>query len=1061
MPRAAKKRPEEVITALKEVQTIFDECGSILKKKDEVWKQVHKKLNGEMSTEYIWQYVHEDRHKSQSVLREHHGLPPLQPQQKSRDDSPDSLSIDGFQGSCDILPSKSFQIHLSAKDWECMKPIPTKQYRDDTKTKVRITLHLQEGWGNVLLDIIYDQHRLPCPHTLKASVASDPTLAEAYVTVHGTCSECGGTARGTILMPPEDGLGVIMYWRATDTRGKFHEKRRQLSGPSRTQQGAACSGKSASLQERHEAASRMDPGDPPPPTLFKPRVLRKAVEEHRAKTLGVVGGTDHVVDKVCVLKRTVPHLGSIHDVSADPVAVSYDTPEQALIYKAYRQKKYTRLTADTTGGVVQRVPRRVPNSGLSGHIFLTELVLSGELQIPIAQLLSEKNNTVKIWHWLVDWLERSGSRVPDEVVCDSAVVLLSSFARAFAGCESLKQYIEIQFKYVIKETDSAAKVFIRKDVAHFIKNVCKWKVWNDDMPKVKDFYIRCVALLVLCTSADDFENILLHILTLAYSTNIGHSDNLDPVPAEESVAVLAQKVGDETAFDVQKILAEQTPELMLAIDLDENDIPTNIKDWVENVKENASRRSEDSSEGDKLSPYRNPELGNKLVDAAMDFVLWTAVLVNYYSSPYLRGTSAGSEGDFADLKGRILAGVLHPLLLDKFILTHLMSINGQTKLAAASALLNTTSTAPGCSASSAITATTSAASASSTFAAAAQCAAKDTDTSEEEIQESAESSELKEDSVWKKKSNPGPARSRTKFFKPSIETRLAQETQVLKPPRSRLLSNGSLLPTLHTEEGTYVLKNTCNLDSLCHLLAAAYVDHPTTRNCMDQSSIPLVKVACSLAKVGATKETYKLRLQAVIHGYQGEEVLTGVKTRTTKPCMTYDCLGSLHDAIRHLLKDSRTCEMKLKCNNRRCKLKTEVYPFVEPDLELVYENGLQCLPAVIDNELDINRKKCDRGKCGGIVTTTCNLQPLLFIDVSENTRSWDLAQFPTNITISKNQVQYRLCGLVAYQPKHTITYVRRLGGNWEAFDNTRNGVLNAVSIKNVLPIFIVYCISTS
>ncbi|KAJ1526426.1 hypothetical protein ONE63_009560 [Megalurothrips usitatus] len=574
-----------------------------------------------MSPMYLWQYLHENRKDSQSLLRTHHQLPELVKSVYVSDEDDDVNNNESTESCNDaILPKKRFVINFDAEDWSKMK-----SPRDDL---------LLEGWGHYLCDLLWNQHALPSPYTFKARVNKDLSIPCAYVVISGTCKECSGKGTMKILTPPEENVGVSATWHATDTRGKLHQKRRQLRGNWRSEAGEPRENISCAVYQRGLASTSMELGD-----------VCKGVEE---------------LAKVAHMKRSQPHVGSIHEIGADPVYVTYDTPEQLLVYKTHKKSGYTRVVADATAGVVEGIPRLLPVSGLSATLFLYELVLSGKAQIPIAQMISEKQDTVKI----TSWLRREGEP-PNEAVADSSMALLCSFARAFGECHTLKQYIEIQFDFLLEQRQDPAKVFIRKDIAHVMKNVTQWKVWRNDGHKlVKDFYVRCLAVLVQCTAFEEFAILLCNVLTVALSETIGQSDDGEAVPAETCVEVLGKEIGDPARFDIDSLLKEDPKDReRLPFEIPMDEIPQNIRDWVSHVCQEAEKRSE--CRGNRVSPYYNPTVADKFADYAKDFVLWSAVIVKTYKSPYLRGVAAAAEVDFNDLQNTVLKNEARPLILEK------------------------------------------------------------------------------------------------------------------------------------------------------------------------------------------------------------------------------------------------------------------------------------------------------------------------------------------------------------------------------------------------------------
>jgi len=61
------------------------------------------------------------------------------------------------------------------------------------------------------------------------------------------------------------------------------------------------------------------------------------------------------------------------------------------------------------------------------------------------------------------------------------------------------------------------KCITRIDIAHLIKLVYRWKCFNDKHARIKDFYIRCVAILSKTITLQNFTRICLDILIVAFS----------------------------------------------------------------------------------------------------------------------------------------------------------------------------------------------------------------------------------------------------------------------------------------------------------------------------------------------------------------------------------------------------------------------------------------------------------------------------------------------------------------------------------------------------------------
>lgn len=142
--------------------------------------------------------------------------------------------------------------------------------------------------------------------------------------------------------------------------------------------------------------------------------------------------------------------------------------------------------------------------------------------MPVFSLLSERHDSNFIAFWLLEWL-RFGGSVPKEFTCDMSLALLNAASRAFANCSSLDSYIETLFKYHF--TSSASKVipncYIRIDIAHLIHNVAACDALHNVRPKVKEFFVRCVAELVKETGITMAERHIRNVLIVALSNTEG------------------------------------------------------------------------------------------------------------------------------------------------------------------------------------------------------------------------------------------------------------------------------------------------------------------------------------------------------------------------------------------------------------------------------------------------------------------------------------------------------------------------------------------------------------
>lgn len=185
-------------------------------------------------------------------------------------------------------------------------------------------------------------------------------------------------------------------------------------------------------------------------------------------------------------------------------------------------KNATSISIDATGSVVKKLKRSLETK--SAHIFLYIMAIHFDnTSLAIYQLLTESQETETIEHWLKTWLRIVKFHKPTQVVVDYSRAMLLACSKAFNDI-TIKKYVEICFKaaftgeYVSREWIST---YIRVDVAHVIHIVCRWPLKNHPLRPVRDFYIRCIALMIDCQNFQDFVEIfsLTCIVALQYYQN--------------------------------------------------------------------------------------------------------------------------------------------------------------------------------------------------------------------------------------------------------------------------------------------------------------------------------------------------------------------------------------------------------------------------------------------------------------------------------------------------------------------------------------------------------------
>lgn len=122
---------------------------------------------------------------------------------------------------------------------------------------------------------------------------------------------------------------------------------------------------------------------------------------------------------------------------------------------------------------------------------------------------------------------RSGVKIPKEVIIDYSMALLIACSLAF-NQRSLQKYLDECFHQIfLSSTYLERMCFLRIDIAHLIKMITRWPCFSKSQPYIKDFFVRCVALLALQTDVKEFESLLLAVLIVAYSPKIEEDNDTD------------------------------------------------------------------------------------------------------------------------------------------------------------------------------------------------------------------------------------------------------------------------------------------------------------------------------------------------------------------------------------------------------------------------------------------------------------------------------------------------------------------------------------------------------
>lgn len=689
----ASKRVDVIITKILDHPSFLNNAGELPAWSSKIWKSVTDSINSSavdgqkcITSQYLYTLVKENRYNILTSIRTKLGFNEVPNIDEQISDDNAFISSSTSDSETDLLKyknainrkdkhTKSFKVVIP---YEIFKNIEPKEKKFRTKKGKKLVRRLQNGWTDVFFDALWDQHKLPCCYAI-----SYHKVTHDYISFKGKCTECLAMMFGNIDELPKSNSDVILSILTIDTKDISHIKKRFLKGSKRNEVGKDLISINPSQWRRNAANQTMDYGDVEPPNLYTSSVLRKAKQQATNLELGI-SNENNPIFSIGNLKYSNEHQGAIQNIGFDPFFVHYWTPTQEHIYKTYIRTKWTTQYIDATGSLVLPIIR-TQNKISSSHIFLYQIVveMNGKT-VPISQQLSERQNITSIYSWLRCFMD-CGMQVPNEIVCDYSKALLGAISRAYCNQQTIRDYINSCFSYLCNDVAILPKTFIRIDVAHIIHMICRWKCLNG-RKEVKDFYVRCVGLLIKSTNMIEFERKLNMILTVALSEMDGFNiSNKQPLPSEIARITLSECIatGDIALDvviddDVYKGINDNN-EFYISENNISSDNDSQIYKWIEYIY--SKSKDEASVKGDRLNALYCPGIVRPLLGICREFPLWTGVLLEHFNSPNKRGSSARIESYFANLKTSILSKRSSKMRADKFIVTHLRALRGDIKMA--------------------------------------------------------------------------------------------------------------------------------------------------------------------------------------------------------------------------------------------------------------------------------------------------------------------------------------------------------------------------------------------
>lgn len=533
-------------------------------------------------------------------------------------------------------------------------------------------------WSDIIADEFWRQYRMPCAFSFKKQSVSREDFTP-FIQMIGKCKskECNNSFSAFVNEEPIDGADFWLQRKCCATRlDEDHEEiKRELRFQQRQDIGKVVLKEGAKGTRRKIALDVQTIGDFPAPNLYKGEVLRKLLQECKGRELNVNAseGTNPI-NIFMLLKYRPPYFGSIALISADKFQLQYLLPEQRFIFK-----EYCRLFSGTS------------------TICIWKWRNFSATTVSVGQMLSAAQDTNSILFWQNNWL-KAIKTIPRQAVSDYSKALLGAMSLAFNNM-SLNTCIQTCFECVTKEKiDRPANSFLRIDVAHLIQIFSRLKYFTKCFAEVKDYYLRCIALMVSSDSLQSFESILYNTFVVSIHKCDGNKLNrFSPSPAEAARQKLEQLIKEESHFAMKLIPSKDSDEFKNSIKKlyasglnpidpecflnQEADVDQTILEWLNKIQLKAQINKE--VEHSRINAYFIPGFFNHLLKLAKEFPLWTGTCRKNFTSLIIRPTRCYVESEFGELKHNILNKAHGPLRTDKFFKIHFEALKAQILIASA------------------------------------------------------------------------------------------------------------------------------------------------------------------------------------------------------------------------------------------------------------------------------------------------------------------------------------------------------------------------------------------
>jgi len=390
------------------------------------------------------------------------------------------------------------------------------------------------------------------------------------------------------------------------------------------------------------------------------------------------------------MKSLAPYDKVINDIGYDRFFVHYWTLTELDMYRMYTKSNKTPIIIiDATGGIVSKC--KLISGRETSSIFLYQIGVMDKTQpqLKVAQMLSERHDNNSISHWLSEWI-RNKITPPKIVVTNQSKELMVAVIKTFTQYSSLSKYLCVCSSLLLKETKKVKipNCMLINDFDHTVSLLSSWTVIKNSSPRVKNFYLRSIGLVIASIDFNDAKYLLECIFTVALNEKDGFNiTNKIPNACEISKKYLKQRIesdlvisqvnihlNNENEIEFQYTESDECSFLLNELS-DENSIFKIIQGIYNNcLVESRSHKNQGNHDNMEYSPM----IAKKLLQFSKLIPCWSAIMVSTFKYDEITETGANSfESLFYGLKNHTFKYNTLPIRVDDFIRTHIDDILGK------------------------------------------------------------------------------------------------------------------------------------------------------------------------------------------------------------------------------------------------------------------------------------------------------------------------------------------------------------------------------------------------